>query len=172
MVPPTVIGDHLSQETTWKIRVRVSIFVLALFTLTVIQANRWAPYSYVGLLVNISWFVGLTIFDNQEHERMFRRQSARVMNFALNYGMSPGRLMSLSGGGGLRPDPHPSTVTSMAYSEDGHVWVVNNPEASTVETISIGGKDTQTIEKAATNLTKPLRVSRYERIADPLKWVI
>ena len=147
MVQPTVIGDHLSPDTIWKIRVRVSLSVLALFTLTVIQANRWAPYSYVGLLVNISWFVGLTLFDQQEVDRRFRRQSARIMNFALNYGMSPGRLMSMSGGGELRPDPHPPTV-------------------------SVGDKDTELTKAETVLLDKPVRVSRYERIADRFKWVI
>ena len=67
------------------------------------------------------------------------------MNFATNYGMSPGRFTS------LRADPHP---------------------ASTVEDVSPGGKNIKFIDTAATHFTKPARVSRYERVSDPTKWVL
>jgi hypothetical protein len=164
-----VIGDHLSSETNWKIRTRVSFSVLAIFVVTVIQVNRWAPYSFVGLSITIPWFVGLTLWDHQEFERRTRRASGQVMNFAMAYGMSSGRLMSLSGGGELRPDPHPTPV---AWNAESQMWVINNPETSTVEHISIGGTDIQVVEPTMTPLGKPTRISRYERISDPLKWVI
>jgi len=163
---------NTNREFNEKLRIWGSFFILSLYVVTVIQVNRWAPYSYIALPVTITWFVGLVLYDHQQYEWRMRRQSARVMNFALNYGMSPGRLMSMSGSGELRPDPHPSTVTPIAWDAEGEMWVATNPEASTVEPTTIGGSSIRFSKTKTIRLAKPVRVSRYERIADPLKWVI
>jgi hypothetical protein len=149
-----VIGDTLSRQAVWKLRVWGTLSILAIFTLGVVQANRWAPYPWAFTIMDAAWFIGLVLWDSQEYEKKMKlRSMGKVPSFAMPpfgvpFGIPPGRRVSLSGGGDLsgaitlRPDPHPAGA---------------QVKFDTVVRI---------------RLVKSIRLTRYERVSDPTKWVV
>lgn len=144
---------NMSREFNRKLRVWGFLVVFSAYLLCIAYA-RDSVYSWVGPPMILSWIGGVALYDEQERKAtQRRRQMGRVSNFGTPAGMPLGRLTSLSGGGDLRADPHPAG----AIWDGGDRIYVANTQSNTVTRIEV---------------PKPIRVSRYERVSDPARWVI
>lgn len=149
-----MIGDHLSREAERKLKIWGHLVMVLVYVIGAIVTYK-SIYGAVSGPMFLGWVGGLSLYDSQENRRRQQlRQSARTHNFGLPAGLT----------GRLRPDPHPArqipepNPTPVAWNPETRVWIaVHNPGASVVERIEV---------------PKPVRVSRYERISDPAKWVI
>ena len=145
-----MFGDHISRQANHNIRIWGSIVLFTVY-LSCIALVKTSDYAWVGPPVFLSWIGGVSLYDHQERRRLQQRLLGRVSNFGVPAGFTS-RLLSDDP---PRPDPQP---TPIAFNPETNIWtVVPNPEVSKVERIEV---------------PKPIRVSRYERISDPVKWVI